>query len=289
MRVSRSTVLNAPPGWVAEQLRSTATFRHVTAPLLWFRPVHGAPWPAEWTPGTLTLQMRLFGVLPLGRQTVRIAIEPPQEPDAWPTLCDHGEGTLMRRWEHRITLQALPHGRTLYTDDIDAAARYAPRWASPLSAAFVRVFFWHRQRRWRGWVARHARAESAAQTPLSAAHRRAAFDRLLAGFARTAPGAPADSRWHWLEAAHVLGQASLPLHWRSHLAMLRYALTLRDGREAAGQLLRLALVPVGHLLGRLPWGNIGRAHVPALRPMAPQAEVTALIDQALLGTRPLNR
>ena len=82
----------------------------------------------------------------------------------------------------------------------------------------------------------------------------------------------------------MLGQTSLPLHWRSHTAMLRYALALRDAREAAGQLLRLALVPLGHLLARLPLGNIGRSHVSAFRPMVPAAEVTELIRQALEAT-----
>ena len=127
-------------------------------------------------------------------------------------------------------------------------------------------------------------------TPLSAPrpapdaqHRRAAFDHLLTSFARQ-PDAPPAHRWRWLEAAHVLGQTSLPLHWRSHTAMLRYALALRDAREAAGQLLRLALVPLGHLLARLPLGNIGRSHVSAFRPMVPAAEVSALIRHALQAT-----
>lgn len=127
-------------------------------------------------------------------------------------------------------------------------------------------------------------------TPLSAPrpapdaqHRRAAFDHLLTSFARQ-PDAPPAHRWRWLEAAHVLGQTSLPLHWRSHTAMLRYALALRDAREAAGQLLRLALVPLGHLLARLPLGNIGRSHVSAFRPMVPAAEVTVLMQKALEET-----
>lgn len=82
----------------------------------------------------------------------------------------------------------------------------------------------------------------------------------------------------------MLGQTSLPLHWRSHTAMLRYALALGDAREATGQLLQLALVPLGHLLARLPLGNIGRSHVSAFRPMVPAAEVTVLMDQALEET-----
>lgn len=107
-----------------------------------------------------------------------------------------------------------------------------------------------------------------------------AFAHLLARFEASANEPPA-ARWPWLEAAHVLGQTALGLHWRSHTAMLRYALQLRDRREVAGQLLRLALVPLGHLLQRLPIGNIGRAHVPALRPMVPGADITVRIHEAL--------
>lgn len=124
---------------------------------------------------------------------------------------------------------------------------------------------------------------SAPRSAPDAQHRRAAFDHLLTSFARQ-PDAPPAHRWRWLEAAHVLGQTSLPLHWRSHTAMLRYALALRDAREAAGQLMRLALVPLGHLLARLPLGNIGRSHVSAFRPMVPAAEVTVLMQKALEET-----
>ena len=275
MRVRLSTPLNAPPEWVAAQLQSTAVFRHITAPLVRFKRPGGAPWPSHWSPGDLPLQMRLLGLLPMGSQTVRVSIEPAAQDGAWPTLRDNGEGTLMRRWDHRITLQPLPDGRTLYTDDIDVVARYLPWLMTPLSAAFAQLFYRHRQRRWRQLAARHA-ADPIAD-PL---HTQRAFDHLLAAFASDA-GAPPTTRWHWLEAAHVLGQTTLSLHWRSHTAMLRYALQLRDLREAGGQVLRLALVPLGHALARLPIGNTGRAQVSALAPMAPQPHITRLIDGAL--------
>ncbi len=92
--------------------------------------------------------------------------------------------------------------------------------------------------------------------------------------------APAE-RWRWLMAAHVAGQLRLRTHWDSHCRMLALAWETRDGAEVAGQLLRLALVPVGHALGRLPAGNVGRATVPALRPMTPPEEVQALLRRAL--------
>ena len=91
-RVRVSTTLDAPVPWVVEQLQSTAVFRHITAPLLRFTPVEGA-WPERWAPGgTLVLRMALFGVLPLGRQTVRIRLEAPAGPGGWPVLHDAGDG-----------------------------------------------------------------------------------------------------------------------------------------------------------------------------------------------------
>lgn len=279
MRVTLSTPLDAPPEWVAAHLQSTAVFRHITAPLVHFSPPAGTDWPRLWAPGNFEVRIRLLGWLPMGPQTVRISVEAPAEPGGWPTLRDNGEGRLMRRWDHRITLQPLPDGRTLYTDDIEVVARYLPLLMTPLSALFAHVFYRHRQRRWRALAQAHA----ATGAPPSPVHVRDAFERLLHAFAAH-PQAPAAQRWRRLEAAHVLGQTVFSLHWRSHCAMLHYALQLRDTREADGQIVRLALVPLGHLLGRLPQGNIGRSHAPALQPMVPAPEVTALIEQALEDT-----
>lgn len=109
--------------------------------------------------------------------------------------------------------------------------------------------------------------------------RRRIFRQLMLGF-ETTRGAEPNERWVWLEAAHVVGQQDFSLHWVSHTAMLRFALQTRDLREAAGQMLRLALVPLGHLLHRLPAGNIGRATVSAFAPMPAHERTMRLIRQA---------
>jgi len=65
----------------------------------------------------------------------------------------------------------------------------------------------------------------------------------------------------------MAGQQQLALHWASHTAILRFALQTRDFGEAMGQVLRLTLVRLDHLLQRLPAGNTGRATASAfLRP-----------------------
>ncbi|MDO8264456.1 MAG: DUF3703 domain-containing protein [Gallionella sp.] len=112
------------------------------------------------------------------------------------------------------------------------------------------------------------------------------YDFLMRGFNAAAPGQRED-RWDWLIAAHVAVQQQYALHWRVHWEMLRFALALRDYREAAGQLMRLALVPLGHAFGRLPAGNTGRANVNAFRPMAVSDRTQALLCAARESARRL--
>ncbi len=60
--------------------------------------------------------------------------------------------------------------------------------------------------------------------------------------------------------------------------MLHVGLTSRDWREVRGQVLRIALVPVGHLLGRLPRGYTGAAGVSAFAPITIAPDVERLLD-----------
>lgn len=103
------------------------------------------------------------------------------------------------------------------------------------------------------------------------------YDRLITRLDQTADPA---QRWRLLMAAHVAGQYRLRLHWDSHARMLDQAWRERDLREVAGQLLRLALVPLGHALQRLPAGNVGRATVSAFAPMQPPSDVESLLRWA---------
>ena len=116
--------------------------------------------------------------------------------------------------------------------------------------------------------------------------RRIVYARLVRGFAETAAARePRELQWTWLMAAHVVGQHEALLHFDSHRRMLDLARHTRDWSEVIGQLLRIALLPLGHLLRRIPAGNIGRATVPVMRVMEPPDAVQVLIDWATLATR----
>ena len=80
----------------------------------------------------------------------------------------------------------------------------------------------------------------------------AAYDaEMAAAHASLVRSAPSEALAQ-LERAHVLGQRDFGRHWRVHVTMLRAAWALRDVGELRGQWLRLSLVPLGHLFGRLP-------------------------------------
>lgn len=105
------------------------------------------------------------------------------------------------------------------------------------------------------------------------------YARLLSRF-EALPAAATRERWLLLEAAHVVGQTRFRPHLETHWLMLGQAWRTRDASEMAGQVLRLLLVPLGHLTGRLPIGNPGRSQVSAFRPMAVRADIAEAIAQA---------
>ena len=112
----------------------------------------------------------------------------------------------------------------------------------------------------------------------SASPRVAAFDKAMGEATQRYRTGDLGTAFVLLERAHVLGQPDFVLHMRVHLAMLRVAWALSDWREVRGQVLRLCLVPLGHLIGRLPRGNTGASNVSAFAPMAVSSELEQLLS-----------
>jgi hypothetical protein len=93
--------------------------------------------------------------------------------------------------------------------------------------------------------------------------------------------------WNRLERAHIVSQPMIVPHVRTHIAMISYGLRRRDGREIAGQLLRLVLAGPGSLTGRYPVGNTGGANVSAFLPMPVPDDLIILLknDKSLEAVR----
>ncbi|MBY0520985.1 MAG: DUF3703 domain-containing protein [Sphingomonas sp.] len=73
--------------------------------------------------------------------------------------------------------------------------------------------------------------------------------------------------WRHLERAHIISQPYLALHVATHWAMFKFAVAQRNTKEIIGQVVRLALAPLGALTGRIPFGNTGRSNVSPFKPM----------------------
>lgn len=115
-------------------------------------------------------------------------------------------------------------------------------------------------------------------TTMKTSRRVAAFDATMAEAGQRYRSGERATAFALLERAHVLGQRDFGRHVRVHLGMLRVAWTLNDRREVGGQILRISLVPLGHLAGRLPRGNTGASNVSAFAPMPVSPELEQLLD-----------
>ncbi len=146
MRFARCTDLACPPSDAIAHARSPRLMEYVAAPWLRFEPVDPPALPEEWKPGRYLVRLRLLGRVSLGTQWIGIrAVE-----QRGLRLLVHDQGTSVRIpvWDHRIELSPADDGGTHYCDRLQIEAG----WRTPFVAAFARLFFAHRQRRWRRLV-----------------------------------------------------------------------------------------------------------------------------------------
>ena len=140
MRIELSTNLPKDSDWVWARVRQSKTLEYVAAPLISFVPKHRS-FPDIWEEGDYNSSMKLFGFFPLGSQT--IGIEYPGGKDGL-VLRDNGHGTMAKVWDHYIFVKQVGGG-TRYTDRVDVSAGFL----TPFVALFARIFYAHRQRRWK--------------------------------------------------------------------------------------------------------------------------------------------
>lgn len=135
-----------------------ALLNYVIAGLMKFRPISPPAFPERWSPGVYKVHMRAFHLIPVGWQTV--GIELPGENDPW-FVRDNGGGSVARVWDHLIFIEPNGDG-TRYVDEVRIDAGI---FSWPVSI-YARLFYLHRQRRWRKLVAADFRPlEARAATP----------------------------------------------------------------------------------------------------------------------------
>jgi len=105
-----------------------------------------------------------------------------------------------------------------------------------------------------------------------------AYRKELADYRVARAAGDCATAWHALERGHIISQTMLLLHIHSHLMMLQYAIARREWSEAAGQVIRLVLAPLGTLIGRIPIGNTGRANISPFAAMPVPKDIAALLN-----------
>lgn len=102
--------------WEAVQRRTL--LEHVTHPLLKIMPLGLEPLPDRFQEDSYPLKLPLFGFVALGRHTIRVMrLDLVQR-----ELYTEESGTLIKTWNHLITLYTDAEGRTVYSDALSIDA-----------------------------------------------------------------------------------------------------------------------------------------------------------------------
>ncbi len=142
MQIDLSSQLPCSLAEVIAQVRTPRLLRQVASPLLSFSPLTPAVFPSTWREGTYWGRLKLFGVLPVGRQAIVISYPPAGNAQAF-MLRDNGYSPRISKWDQLITAQEV-NGETLYRDRVTIEAGIL----TPFVWLFARLFYAHRQRRW---------------------------------------------------------------------------------------------------------------------------------------------
>ena len=136
MRVELTTQIPRDPEWVWATVKRSDTLEFIAKPLVVFRPDAGS-FPEVWTEGDYRASMWLFGVLPIGKQTIGIRYP---EGDEGRVLRDDGHGTMISVWDHWIFVEPSSdaEGASRYTDRVDVKAGVLTPFCGRLRAPFLR-------------------------------------------------------------------------------------------------------------------------------------------------------
>jgi hypothetical protein len=147
MIVDISTILECTIDEAVTHVKTPRLLEFVAAPLVRFVPVSPPVFPDLWSAGEYSVALRLFGVVPFGKQAIVISM-PPTETGF--TVRDAGHSALINTWDHFIII--TPHGyRCHYRDRVEVRAGLL----TPFIWLFAQFFYRHRQRRWRALVAKN--------------------------------------------------------------------------------------------------------------------------------------
>lgn len=121
MRVLLKMVLDCEPDAAWRAIRSPAALTAVSAPFTTFVSLEPGGFPEEWPEGSHPVEVRAFGVLPVGDQIIDISYH--RKRGDVRIMRDSGEGlsgplAYVTQWQHSMAVSPAPGGRTLYRDEL---------------------------------------------------------------------------------------------------------------------------------------------------------------------------
>jgi hypothetical protein len=138
VRVTTRLPVQADTAW--DTVKRPDTLRYITRGLLGFRIAGDVP--EQFTEGeTYGMRLLFFGVLPAWRHRIEIV----RVDEAAHEIRTEERGGPVRRWRHRITVDAEGWGATRYLDEIEIEAGVL----TPFVWLYAQLFYRYRQMRWR--------------------------------------------------------------------------------------------------------------------------------------------
>ena len=137
MIVHKTSVFPASRETVFEKLQELETLQYIARPYATFEPVGSAG--SVWTVGSeASFHFRLFGIIPYGIHTIRIARVDPGG------ISSREGNPHVPVWNHDIALVMLDEQHTEYTDQVEIHAG----WKTFFIWLWANAFYKHRQKKW---------------------------------------------------------------------------------------------------------------------------------------------
>jgi hypothetical protein len=149
MNLKLTTQLDCSTATAWNYILQPDLLHYIAHPIIKFEPIAPSSFPERWSQGDYVSRLKLFGVIPLGEQTIGIRLDPTrQQENTHYELLDDGHSQLIPKWRHLIRVERDGNDQTLYTDELELQAGLL----TPLVWLFALGFYSHRQRRWRKLV-----------------------------------------------------------------------------------------------------------------------------------------
>ncbi len=139
MKLKIQTLLPVPASIVWRELQKSETLDFIAAPMVVFN--YKTTKPEHWHKGNFEVELKLFGFIPFGSQTISISF--PDTVNNKLFLRDNGYSNLISKWDHLISVEPLGEN-TLYADSLEINAGIL----TPFIWLFACLFYSHRQKRW---------------------------------------------------------------------------------------------------------------------------------------------